>query len=203
MLQTATAATGEFTEVLHPRADEPGLVEAFLPTACVQNHAANLCVLPGGDLGCVWFGGTQEGLPDISVWFSRLERSATRWCDPVQLSHDRDRSEQNPILFVAPDSRLWLLYTAQRFGNQDTAIVRFRTSDDGGRTWSEIGPAHSSASRRSSSTMAPGCCRCSTVAPRRAKSGTAVTISALSCAPRTAAGRGRKSPCREVSAACT
>jgi predicted neuraminidase len=138
MQQTANAVVGDLTEVLHPRADDPGLVEAFLPTACVQNHAANLCVLPGGDLGCVWFGGTQEGLPDISVWFSRLERGATRWCDPVQLSHDRDRSEQNPILFVAPDGRLWLLYTAQRFGNQDTAIVRCRTSDDGGRAWSDI-----------------------------------------------------------------
>jgi predicted neuraminidase len=138
MQQSANAATAEFTEVLHPRADDPGLVEAFLPTACVQNHAANLCVLPGGDLGCVWFGGTQEGMSDISVWFSRLERGASRWCDPVKLSHDRDRSEQNPILFVAPDQRLWLLYTAQRFGNQDTAIVRCRSSDDGGRTWSDI-----------------------------------------------------------------
>jgi predicted neuraminidase len=138
MQQSANAAACEFTEVLHPRADDPGLVEAFLPTACVQNHAANLCVLPGGDLGCVWFGGTQEGMSDISVWFSRLKSGATRWSEAVKLSHDRDRSEQNPILFVAPDGRLWLLYTAQRFGNQDTAIVRCRTSSDGGRTWSDI-----------------------------------------------------------------
>ena len=38
-----------------------------------------------------------------------------------------------------PDGRLWLLFTAQRFGNQDTAIVRYRTSEDGGRSWNEIG----------------------------------------------------------------
>jgi predicted neuraminidase len=139
MPQTTDATTGEFDETLHPRVDDPGLLEAFLPTECVQNHAANLCVLPGGDLGCVWFGGTQEGLPDIGIWFSRLEKGASRWQAPVRMSHDRDRSEQNPILFVAPDGRLWLLFTAQRFGNQDTAIVRYRTSDDGGRAWSEIG----------------------------------------------------------------
>lgn len=139
MQETADITAGEFSETLQPRAADPGLVEAFLPTACVQNHAANLCVLPGGDLGCVWFGGTQEGLPDISIWFSRLARGASRWQVPVRLSDDRDRSEQNPILFVAPDGRLWLLFTAQRFGNQDTAVVRFRTSDDGGRNWSAIG----------------------------------------------------------------
>jgi predicted neuraminidase len=130
--------TGVFDETLHARGDDTGLVGAFLPTACVQNHAANLCVLPDGDLGCVWFGGTQEGMSDISVWFSRLGRGAARWSDPVRLSGDPDRSEQNPILFVAPDRRLWLLYTAQRFGNQDTAIVRCRTSDDAGRTWSAV-----------------------------------------------------------------
>lgn len=34
--------------------------EAFLPTDCVQNHAANLLELDNGDVLCVWFGGTQE-----------------------------------------------------------------------------------------------------------------------------------------------
>lgn len=139
MPQASDVDVPVFEEMLHPRAGAPTLVEAFVPTACVQNHAANLCVLPGGDLGCVWFGGTQEGMSDISVWFSRLPRGASRWQDPVRLSHDRDRSEQNPILFVAPDGRLWLLFTAQRFGNQDTAVVRYRTSDDGGINWSEVG----------------------------------------------------------------
>lgn len=47
-------------------------LEAFLPTPCVQNHAANLHALPNGDLLCVWFGGTQEGIPDVSIYLSRL-----------------------------------------------------------------------------------------------------------------------------------
>ncbi len=52
---------------------EPGRRDALLPAPRVQNHAANLAVLPDGALGCVWFAGTQEGVPDISVWFSRLD----------------------------------------------------------------------------------------------------------------------------------
>jgi predicted neuraminidase len=112
-----------------------GLAEAFLPTRTVQSHAANLAVLPGGDLGCVWFGGTQEGVADISVWFSRLPFGELRWTGPVRLSGDATRSEQNPVLFPAPTGDLWLLHTAQHAGDQDTAVVRARVSADGGETW--------------------------------------------------------------------
>lgn len=106
-----------------------------LPASGVQSHAANLSTLPDGSLACVWFGGTQEGLSDICVWFSRLAAGSNAWSVPVRLSFDEARSEQNPILFNAPDGRLWLIHTAQRAGHQDTAVVRCRTSTDGGRTW--------------------------------------------------------------------
>lgn len=106
-----------------------------LPASGVQSHAANLATLPDGRLACVWFGGTQEGLADICVWFSTLAPGSTTWSAPVRLSHDVARSEQNPILFNAPDGRLWLLHTAQRAGHQDTAVIRCRTSIDGGITW--------------------------------------------------------------------
>lgn len=108
---------------------------AFLPTPTVQCHAANLAFLPDGDLACVWFGGTQEGVSDISAYLSRLPAGSDTWLDPVRLSDDATRSEQNPVLFTAPDGRVWLLYTAQLAGNQDTSEVRRRISRDGGRTW--------------------------------------------------------------------
>ncbi|MDQ0076754.1 sialidase family protein [Arthrobacter oryzae] len=111
---------------------------AYLPAPTVQSHAANLLTLPDGRLGCVWFGGTQEGVPDISIWFSALDAGSSQWSEPQQLSDDPARSEQNPILFAAPNGALWLLYTAQKAGNQDTAEVRRRTSTDSGRTWGEV-----------------------------------------------------------------
>ena len=114
----------------------PGLAARFIPTPCVQNHAAFLHMLPGGDLGCVWFGGTQEGVPDISVHFSRFVDG--RWTEAQKLSDDPTRSEQNPMLFTAPDGALWLLWTAQVSGHQDTAIIRRRISTDGGRSWGPI-----------------------------------------------------------------
>jgi len=112
--------------------------QAMLPSSCPQNHAANLLPLPDGDVLCVWFGGTQEGIADISVWCSRLEKGSERWSDAVKLSDDPTRSEQNPVLFLDPDNVLWLLYTAQKSGNQDTAIVRYRQSMDFGQSWGPI-----------------------------------------------------------------
>ncbi|MBS1229836.1 MAG: hypothetical protein H6R17_3113 [Proteobacteria bacterium] len=111
---------------------------ADIPTLCVQSHAANLMPLANGDLACVWFGGSQEGVADISIYFSRLAKGASCWTVPQKLSDDPTRSEQNPILFAAPGGKLWLLYTAQKSGNQDTAIVRYRISDDNGHSWGPV-----------------------------------------------------------------
>jgi predicted neuraminidase len=97
-------------------AGDPDRFDAFIPSPCVQNHAANLMPLANGDLACVWFGGTQEGMSDISVYFSRLPRGATQWSAAEKLSDDSGRSEQNPVLFPAPDGTLWLMWTAQLAG---------------------------------------------------------------------------------------
>jgi predicted neuraminidase len=126
--------TGEVVAV----AGETGRYEAYLPSPSVQNHAANLAFLPDGSLSCVWFGGTMEGMGDISVYMSRLQLGANRWSEPEQMSDDPEKSEQNPLIFTAPDGRVWLLFTSQTSGNQDGAIVKRRISSDGGKSF---GPA--------------------------------------------------------------
>lgn len=111
---------------------------AMLPSDYPQNHASNLLVLPNDDILCTWFAGTQEGISDISILCSRLRKGSEVWEPAVKLSNDPERSEQNPVLFLDPDNILWLLWTAQVSGNQDTAIVRYRKSDDFGETWNDI-----------------------------------------------------------------
>lgn len=120
---------------VHP--EDATRMTADLASLCVQAHAANLMVLHDQTLACVWFGGSMEGKSDISVYMSKLNPESETWSTPVQLSNDPDRSEQNPILFPAPNGELWLLHTAQQSGNQDTAIVRRRISKDNGNTWSD------------------------------------------------------------------
>lgn len=137
MTTTADTATLHADGVLRPHGRH-GRRETLLPPPHIQNHAANLALLPEGALACVWFSGTQEGVADISVWFSRLDPGADAWTAPVQLSHDDSRSEQNPVLYVHKDDEVWLLWTSQHAGNQDTARVQRRISSDGGRTWGEV-----------------------------------------------------------------
>lgn len=120
------------------KAVAPGRAEAFLPSPTVQNHAANLSLLPDGTLACVWFGGTMEGMGDISIYMSRLASGSDVWSAPEKMSDDPQKSEQNPMLFNAPDGKVWLLYTSQTSGHQDGAVVKCRISSDGGKTFGEV-----------------------------------------------------------------
>jgi predicted neuraminidase len=122
---------GQMDGVLRPDPTDPGRLEAFLPSPCVQNHAANLMQLANGDIACVWFGGTMEGMGDISIYAARLPADGRQWSEAVKLSDDPEHSEQNPLLFNAPDGQLWLLHTSQPSGDQDKALVKRRVSAAG------------------------------------------------------------------------
>lgn len=111
--------------------------EAYLRPATIQCHASNLLRLPNGDLLCAWFGGNMEGKPDISIYLSRLESGKSQWSKAIRVTHDNTRSEQNPVLFGHTDDSIWLLYTSQHRGNQDSAIVKRLVSTDKGHTWNE------------------------------------------------------------------
>ncbi len=134
-------------------------VKAYLPTTFRDNHASNLLELENGDLLCTWFAGLSEGSSDIKIALSRLNHDSDRWSEPVLVTDDYDRSEQNPSLFQSEDGTVWLLHTAQlsrgkmtseewrakvlageakgHFTMQDTAEVRLRLSHDNGYTWSD------------------------------------------------------------------
>ena len=104
-----------------------GGTEAILPSPMVQNHAAFLSRHADGRLDCLWFGGSLEGKADICIWRSTLSPGADRWSPAHQISDDADRSEQNPVQFLAPDGRVLILHTAQpKGGRQDECAVRMR-----------------------------------------------------------------------------
>jgi len=103
-----------------------GRAEAFLPSPRTQNHAAFLSRDATGLLHCAWFGGSLEGRSDICIHRASLHPGACAWTAPEQLTGDPDRSEQNPVLFHAPDGRDLLFHTAQPGGRQDECLLRMR-----------------------------------------------------------------------------
>lgn len=120
-------------------------VEALIPNTPYNScHAADLLELANGDVLCVWFAGSDEGNADISIVGSRLKAGESQWSEPVMLSDDATRSEQNPSLFQHPNGDIWLMYTAQvartpempsNFNLQYTAEIRCKVSKDLGETW--------------------------------------------------------------------
>jgi predicted neuraminidase len=127
-----------FYEDLRVISEKPYFTANYIPPSTEQVHASNLLQLSNGDILCAWFGGSQEGLSDICIHFSRLRKDAHTWSEPATISDDSNRSEQNPVLFLNPETKdLWVLYTAQPAGNRNQAVVRYRVSKDGGETWSK------------------------------------------------------------------
>lgn len=125
-----------FNGVVSVSETDPRRKEAFLPILHPNDsHAANLLELDNGDLLCVWFTGSGEGNPDTNIVMSRLPAGSDCWSAPVQLSSDPERSEQNPVLFQAPDGKLWLFHTSNEPHDQKTSRVVCRISEDRGQTW--------------------------------------------------------------------
>lgn len=119
-------------------------LEAMIPPGPFASaHAPALLELPNGDLLCAWFAGTFEGSADVNIVCARLKKDALQWGEPVGISHDPERSEQNPSLFLTPEGEVWAMYTAQldrvegKDNMQFTSIVRRQRSVDGGATWGE------------------------------------------------------------------
>jgi predicted neuraminidase len=111
--------------------------ECYLPAPTAQCHASNLLILDDGDILCAWFGGSQEGKPDISIYLARLTKGSKTWSSARKVTFDSTRSEQNPVLFQKSADELWLLYTSQNAGDQDSAVVKKQVSIDRGESWSE------------------------------------------------------------------
>jgi len=124
--------------------EDIGVLESMIPPGAYRTaHAPALLELPDGDMLCAWFAGSFEGSADVSIVCARLPKGETRWQEPVQVSHDSQRSEQNPSLFLGPDGAVWAVYTAQldRMPGKDnmqfTSIIRCQKSVDGGKSWGE------------------------------------------------------------------
>lgn len=121
------------------------LVEAIIPnTPYATCHAADLQEMPDGTILCCWFAGSREGNADISIVLSRLPAGEDRFTEPVKISDDITRSEQNPSLFMPDDQTLWVMYTAQTARTKElpphcnlqyTAEIRRRVSLDEGRSF--------------------------------------------------------------------
>jgi predicted neuraminidase len=114
----------------------PGMRESYLPIVFPSSHAANLIVLPNGDILCDYYSGLWENASDLGIVVARLAKGSNRWSKPVTADHKPGYAFQNPVLFQPPQGPLWLLHTSQKENaGEAEAEVYLLKSDDAGKTW--------------------------------------------------------------------
>ncbi len=118
----------------------PGLVSSefiYQSAPFPSCHASTLAETSGG-LAAAWFGGSDEGEPDVAIYLSRQE--AGTWTAPREVANgiqpDGTRLPcWNPVLFQVPRGPLLLFYKVGP--TPQTWWGLRRSSSDAGHTWSE------------------------------------------------------------------
>lgn len=99
-----------------------------------QSHASHILPLPGGEVFCVFFYGSQEGNSDVRIYGS-LRDVDGNWSEAIPLSEDDNVPHWNPVLFRKGDGTVLLFYKVGP--NCSEWYTRCRVSKDGCRSWSE------------------------------------------------------------------
>ncbi|WZO98843.1 sialidase family protein [Isosphaeraceae bacterium EP7] len=119
-------------------APQPGLIsskfiydKAPFPSA----HASTIAETKSGLLAA-WFGGTDEGRPDVGIWTSRDDGQG--WTPPVEVAKWDEGGKRlpcwNPVLYQPKGGPLWLFYKAGPTPANWWGMLISSTDD--GKTWS-------------------------------------------------------------------
>lgn len=96
-------------------------------------HASTIVNLPDGRLMAAWFGGTEEGNPDVDIWFSVKEHGI--WSEPLKAATEAGLPHWNPVLFSDESGVVHLFY---KVGHTIPGwFTRVTRTTDGGRSWSD------------------------------------------------------------------
>lgn len=102
-----------------------------------QCHASTIVETPGG-LVAAWFGGKHEKNKDVGIWLSHLVNGT--WESPVEVANGIQNNITrypcwNPVLFQPDKGPLMLFYKVGPSPHEWWGELK--TSEDGGRTWSD------------------------------------------------------------------
>ena len=100
-------------------------------------HPSSITQLANGDLYIAYYGGSGEYSDDTAVYGSRLKTGETQWTGPEVIADTPDRGEGNPVVWQAPDNRVWLFYVNRYGETWSNARVKAKISDNGAETWSD------------------------------------------------------------------
>jgi len=105
--------------------------ELIFPLEHWHNHASCLVECPNGDLLVCWFHGSGERTADdVGVLGARQRKGTRRWSAPFLMADTPGYPDTNPTMFIDPQKRLWLLWSAILDNRWDSALVKYRIASD-------------------------------------------------------------------------
>ena len=94
-------------------------------------HGSTVVELPNGDLLAAWFQGSGERKSDdVIILGSRFDKKTGIWCEPFLMADTPDFPDINPVLFIDPQNRLWLVWYTVLAYQWESSILKYRLSDD-------------------------------------------------------------------------
>jgi predicted neuraminidase len=144
LLIISAACSGENTSKAVEEKDETAVQEAKLTTEeyehifgedrpFAQCHASTITGLGDGNYLTAWFAGSHEKHNDVGIWVSKGK--AGDWSEPELLVKVRNEPHWNPVLFNAPDGKVYLYFKVGKEIDYWETWVQY--TEDGGETWSE------------------------------------------------------------------
>lgn len=100
-------------------------------------HPSCLTELANGDLYLAYYSGAGEYAVETGVYGSRWQKSTGKWSAPARIAADPFRSSGNPVVWRAPDGRVWLFYVVRYGATWSTSRIQLKVSDDDAKTWSD------------------------------------------------------------------
>ncbi len=100
-------------------------------------HPSTLTELDNGDLMIAYYGGGGEYEKETAVFGARRPQGEKEWTRPVVLARNPMYSMGNPVLWQAPDHRVWLFFVVRPGETWSTSRIGAKVSDDRGLTWSD------------------------------------------------------------------
>ncbi len=121
-------------------------------------HPASITQLENGDLYIAYYGGEFEYSDETAVYGSRRQKRELMerlggnqpgtgtlrsvdimdtWSPPEAIAATPFRGVGNPVVWQAPDGRVWLFYNNQYGPTWSHAVVKAKISEDGAHTWSD------------------------------------------------------------------
>jgi predicted neuraminidase len=127
------ASVNAFAEDTDSAASRNVLFESaeIFPLVHQHVHGSTVVELPNGDLLAAWFQGSGERwADDVRIMGARRRAGQTQWSVPFVMADVPGFPDINPILFMGPNDRLWLMWYTVMANQWETSLVKYRISEN-------------------------------------------------------------------------